>query len=69
MGNFSTSLSILPVVTVVLFGVPPTENPYIPRDETRSSIKSRYADVAFVMSNTVMESRMRCEVQVRLCVH
>ncbi|KAG0289030.1 hypothetical protein BGZ96_007301 [Linnemannia gamsii] len=29
-----------------------TENPYILRDETRSTIESRYADVAFAMSNT-----------------
>jgi hypothetical protein len=28
------------------------ENPYILRDETRSTIESRYADVAFAMSNT-----------------
>jgi hypothetical protein len=36
----------------------PTENPYILRDETRSTIESRYADVAFAMSNSCMESRM-----------
>jgi len=29
----------------------PSENPYIVRDETRSTIESRYADVAFAMSN------------------
>ncbi|MGF6609384.1 hypothetical protein OKW45_004306 [Paraburkholderia sp. WSM4175] len=29
----------------------PSENPYILRDETRSTIESRYADVAFAMSN------------------
>jgi RNA-directed DNA polymerase len=29
----------------------PTENPYILRDETRRTIESRYADVAFAMSN------------------
>jgi RNA-directed DNA polymerase len=29
----------------------PSENPYIMRDETRSTIESRYADVAFAMSN------------------
>ena len=29
----------------------PGENPYIVRDETRSTIESRYADVAFAMSN------------------
>ncbi|WP_429322916.1 group II intron reverse transcriptase/maturase [Paraburkholderia sp. GAS448] len=37
----------------------PTENPYILRDETRRTIESRYADVAFAMSDTSMESRMR----------
>ena len=30
----------------------PSENPYILRDETRKTIKSRYADVTFAMSNT-----------------
>jgi RNA-directed DNA polymerase len=30
----------------------PSENPYILRDETRKTIESRYADVAFAMSNT-----------------
>ena len=30
----------------------PSENPYIPRDEVRKTLKSRYADVAFAMSNT-----------------
>jgi hypothetical protein len=29
----------------------PTENPFILRDEKRSTIESRYADVAFAMSN------------------
>jgi hypothetical protein len=29
----------------------PSENPYIMRDETRRTIESRYADVAFAMSN------------------
>ena len=29
-----------------------TENPFILRDEKRSTIESRYADVAFAMSNT-----------------
>ena len=37
----------------------PSENPYIMRDETCRTIESRYADVAFAMSNTSMESRMR----------
>jgi hypothetical protein len=43
----------------------PIENPYILRDETRRTIESRYADVAFAMSDTSMESRMRCEAHVR----
>jgi len=30
----------------------PAENPFILRDEKRSTIESRYADVAFAMSNT-----------------
>ena len=30
----------------------PAENPFILRDETRRTIESRYADVAFAMSNT-----------------
>lgn len=30
----------------------PSENPYILRDETRKTLKSRYADVTFAMSNT-----------------
>ena len=30
----------------------PSENPYILRDDGRKTIKSRYADVAFAMSNT-----------------
>ena len=30
----------------------PSENPYILRDEVRKTLKSRYADVAFAMSNT-----------------
>jgi RNA-directed DNA polymerase len=30
----------------------PSENPYILRDEARKTLKSRYADVAFAMSNT-----------------
>lgn len=30
----------------------PAENPYILRDDTRRTIESRYADVAFAMSNT-----------------
>ena len=29
----------------------PSENPYIMRDETRRTIESRYANVAFAMSN------------------
>nr|WP_260400623.1 reverse transcriptase [Paraburkholderia bannensis] len=29
----------------------PSENPYILRDEKRSTIESRYADVAFALSN------------------
>ena len=37
----------------------PSENPYILRDEIRSTIESRYADVAFAMGNASMESRMR----------
>ena len=37
----------------------PEGNPYILRDEIRRTIESRYADVAFAMSNTSMESRMR----------
>ena len=37
----------------------PSENPYIRRDEIRRTIESRYGDVAFAMSNTSMESRMR----------
>lgn len=36
-----------------------SENPYILCDEIISTIESRYADVAFAMSNTLMESRMR----------
>lgn len=30
----------------------PEGNPYIPRDEIRRTIESRYADVAFALSNT-----------------
>jgi len=30
----------------------PSENPYILRDEIPKSIESRYADVAFAISNT-----------------
>src|SRR5690606_34828455 len=37
----------------------PSENPYILRAKTRSTIESRYPDVAFAMSNACMESRMR----------
>ncbi len=29
----------------------PSENPYIMREESRNTIESRYADVAFAMSN------------------
>lgn len=37
----------------------PEGNPYILRDEIRRTIESSYADVAFALSNTLMESRMR----------
>ena len=30
----------------------PEENPYLIRDETRKLLESRYADVAFALSNT-----------------
>ncbi len=35
------------------------QNPYLIHDENRKFFESRYADVAFALSNTRTESRMR----------
>jgi len=37
----------------------PAMNPYIVRDEERSTVTSRYRDVAMAMGHSLMESRMR----------
>ena len=37
----------------------PEGNPYLIRDENRKVLGSHYAEVAFTLSNTLTESRMR----------